>query len=114
MRAFEVVRFRSVAGAIARSLGTELPLDCRIENGRATLTVRRLGAARWPEAQQIEYAIRVADVARAVFADDTRRTVRRAAAWATVVVYEDASIVQGCAVVSRWECVVPSVSSRYR
>jgi hypothetical protein len=111
---FEVVRFRSVAGVIARGLGIEFPLDCRIEHGRATLTFRRLGAARWPEAQQIDYAVRVVNVARAVFAEDTRRLVRRAAAWATVVVYEDASIVQGSAVVARWECVVPSESSRYR
>jgi hypothetical protein len=111
---FEVIRFRSVGSGIARALGIEPPPDCRIAHGRATLTFRRLGATRWPEAQQIDYAVRAVNVARAVLADDTRRQVRRAAQWATVVVYEDATSVDGCAVVARWECVVPAESSRYR
>ena len=110
----EIRRFRSVGSAIARALGFEPPPDCRIEHGRATLTFRRLGATRWPEAQQIDYAVRAVNVARAVLADDRRRQVRRAAKWATVVVYEDATSVDGCAVVARWECVVPAESSRYR
>jgi hypothetical protein len=37
------------------------------------LTFRRLGASRWPEAQQIEYALRVAAIARTVLSADSRR-----------------------------------------
>ena len=81
-----------------------------MEHGRTTLTFRRLGAARWAEAQQIDFAGRAVAVARAVLAIDHRRMVRRGARWATVVVFEDATVVQGCAVVARWECVVPAGS----
>jgi hypothetical protein len=34
----------------------------------------------------------------------------RSVADAIVVVYEEATLVVGCAVVSRWECVVPATS----
>jgi hypothetical protein len=107
---FEVVRFPSAGREIALALRVEPPPECRIEHGRITLTFRRLSASRWPEAQQIEYALRAAAVARGVCASDDRRQLRRAARWATVVVFEDASIVSGCAVVTRWECVVPAAS----
>jgi hypothetical protein len=43
-----------------------------------------------------------------VLANDKRRAVRRRADRAIVVVYEDMTLVRGCEVVGRWECVVPS------
>ena len=70
---FEVFSFRSVGDAIARALQIDHSPDCRIVNGRTVLTFRRLGAARWPEAQQVEFALRAAAVARAVLADDRSR-----------------------------------------
>jgi hypothetical protein len=105
---FEVIRFPSAGREIALTLRVEPPPECRIEHGRITLTFRRLAASRWPEPQQIEFALRAANVARDVCASDDRRQLRRAAKWATVVVLEDASIASGCAVVTRWECVVPA------
>jgi len=107
-RILEVITFRSVGTAIAQALGVNPPPECRIAHGRTTITFRRLGASRWPEAQQIDYALRATAVARGVFEGDDRRQVRRAATNATVVVFEDATILHGCAVVGRWECVVPA------
>ena len=104
-----VVRYASVGEAIGRALGTGGPApDCRIGHGRITLTFRRVGATRWPEARQVEHALHVAATARAVLADDARRAVRERAARAIVVVYEDAALVRGCTVTARWECVVPA------
>ena len=103
-----IARYGSVAAAIARALGVEPPPDCRIGQHRITLTFRRLGAWRWSGEQQIEYAVRVAAVARAVLADDHRRAVRKRVNRAIVVIYEDTSLVRGCEVVSRWECVIPA------
>src|SRR3954471_5429678 len=96
-----VVRYASVGAAIARALGVQPPPDCRVGHGRITLTFRKLGASRWPEAQQIAHALRVAEAARAVFADDSRGAVRRQSRKAIVVTYEDASLVRGCVVESR-------------
>ena len=101
-----VIRYASVAESIARALGVEPAPDCRIGQGRITLTFRRLGASRWPESKQIEHALRAAAIARTVLAADPRRTVRARATRAIVVVYQDASVVRGCAVVGRWEFVV--------
>lgn len=103
-----IARYGSVATAIARALGVEPAPDCRIGQHRITLTFRRLGAWRWSGEQQIEYALRVAAVARAVLADDHRRAVRKRVNRAIVVIYEDTSLVRGCEVVSRWECVIPA------
>jgi len=102
-----VTRFASVANAIADALGIEPQPDCRIGHGRIMLTFRRLGASRWPEKQQIEFALRAAGIAREVLAADSRRTVRGRASRAIVVVYEDATLLSGCSVIARWECVVP-------
>jgi hypothetical protein len=103
-----VSRYASVVMAIARALGVERAPDCQIGQGRITLTFRRLGASRWSENQQIEHAVRAAAAARTVLADEPRRAVRKSATRAIVVVYEDATLVRGCAVRSRWECVVPA------
>jgi hypothetical protein len=103
-----IVRYASVTTEIARALGVDPAPDCRVGQARITLTFRRLGATRWPEERQIEHALRAVEVARKVLATDTRRPVRNRAARAIEVVYEDASLVRGCAVVSRWECVVPA------
>jgi len=105
-----VVRYASVAAAIARALGTEPAPDCRIGQGRVALTFRRLGATRWPEARQVEHALQAAAAARAVLAADARRAVRERAARAIVVAYEDAAVVRGCVVTARWECVVPAAT----
>src|SRR6476661_10524268 len=100
-----VVRYGAMAAAIAQALHIEPAPDCRIGHGRITLTFRRMGASRWPEEQQIEQALRVAQIARDMLASDSRRAVRERATRAIVVVYEDATLVRGCAVVARWECV---------
>jgi hypothetical protein len=105
-----VVRYASVAAEIGRALGVESAPDCRIGQGRITLTFRSRGASRWPEAQQVEHALRVAAVARTVFAADPRRAVRQRATRAIVVVYEDATLIRGCEVLARWECVVPAAA----
>src|SRR5690348_13796530 len=104
---FEVFTFRSVGDAIGRALRVDPPPDCRILHGRTVLTFRRLGAARWPEAQQMEFALRAATAARAVLADDSRRQIRKGAARAIVVAFKDSAVVQGCEVTARWECTVP-------
>ena len=104
---FEIFTFRSVGEAVARALNVDTVPECRVVHGRVTLAFRRLGAARWPEAQQMELALRAADAARPVLAGDPRWQLRRGANRAIVVVYEDASVVQGCAVTARWECTVP-------
>ena len=104
---FEVFRFRSTAATIARALNVEPPPECRIQNGRTYLTFRRMGASRWPEVQQMELVRRAVAVTRAVLADDERRQLRKSAPKAIVVAFEDASLVDGCAVTTRWECTVP-------
>ena len=104
---FEVFTFRSVGEAVSRALNVDSVPECRIVHGRVTLTFRRLGAARWAEAQQIEFALRVVEAARVVLAGDTRWQLRRGATRAIVVIYEDSSVVQGCAATARWECAVP-------
>jgi hypothetical protein len=43
-----------------------------------------------------------------VLADDPRRAVRKRINRAIVVVFEDTTLVHGCEVVARWECVVPA------
>jgi hypothetical protein len=107
-----VVRYASVAIAIAQALGVEPPPYCQIGQGRITLKFRRLGASRWSENEQIEHALWAAATARGVLANDHRGAVRERATRAIVVVYEDATLVRGCAVVARWECVVPAPSPR--
>jgi hypothetical protein len=106
-RPFEVFRFRSIGEAVARALELQTVPDCRLVNTRVALTFRRMGASSWPEADQMELALRVAAAARTVLAADPRRQLRNGAARAIVVIYEDATVVQGCAVTARWECTVP-------
>jgi hypothetical protein len=103
----EVFRFRSAARTIAQVLGVDPAPDCVVKNGRTTLTFRRLGGSRWTEEEQMAFALRAADAARRVFLDDDRRQLRGAAGRAMEVAFEDASVVQGCAVSARWECTVP-------
>lgn len=92
---------------IAQTLGVDPAPDCVVKNGRTTLTFRKLGGSRWAESDQMAFALRAAEVARRVFLDDDRRQLRAAAARAVEVAFEDAAVVQGCAVVARWECAVP-------
>ena len=103
-----VVRWHSVATAIAHALGVHPAPDCRIGHGRITLTFRRLGASQWSQEQQMEFALKVATIARNVIGDDPRRAVRRRATRAIVVVYEDTRLIGGCEVIGKWECVIPS------
>jgi hypothetical protein len=107
-----VVRYASVGAAIGRALGIEPAPYCRIGRGRVTLTFRRLGATRWSESQKIEHALRAAATAREVLTGDRRRRVRERATRAIVIVYEDATLVRGCPVVARWECIIPAPSPR--
>ena len=103
-----VVRHASVAEEIARGIGTHEQPDCDIGHGRITITFRRIGATRWAEDQQAEYALRAASIARMVLASNARKAIRERAGRAIVIVYEDATIVRGCAVLARWECVIPA------
>ena len=104
---FEVFSFRSVGDAVARALHVDESPDCRIVNGRTVLTFRRLDAVRWPEAQQMEFALRVAAVARVVLAEHPRAQLRRGATRAIVIALKDATVLRGCEVTRRWECIVP-------
>lgn len=105
-----IVRYASLATAIERAIAGERPPECRIGQGRITITFKRLGATRWEEARQVEHALRVASIVRELLTADSRRAARQRAARAIEVVYEDASLVHGCAVVARWECVVPALA----
>jgi len=103
---FGVVRYSGVGAAIARAVGGSSEPECRIGHGRVTLTFRSLGATHWPEAQQLEHALHAASVARSILADDARGAVRRRAARAIEIVYEDSTLLHGYPVAARWECVV--------
>ena len=105
-----VVRYASVAREIAHVLGVTPKPEIRFGQWRITITFRRLGASRWPEAQQMDFALRVADEARSAMAANRRGAVRSRAKHAIVVTYEDVSNARGCAVVARWECVIPAVA----
>ena len=107
-----IIRYGSLARAISNALDVDPDPDIRVGHLRLTITFRKLGATRWPEARQIEYALRAAEITRSVMAADKRRGVRYRSARAIVVVFEDASLVRGCAVVARWECVVPADPAR--
>lgn len=109
-----VVRYASVADAIARALPLRAAPDCRIGHGRITLTFRQLGLSRRPEAEQMEHALQAAAVARTVLAAESRGSVRKRARRAIVVVYEDVNLSRGCDVASRWECVVPAAAHPQR
>ena len=106
---FEVFTFRSVGDAIARALRVDPSPDCRVLHGRTILTFRRLGAARWPEAQQMDLVRRAVAVTRAVLADDERRQLRQSAPKAIVVAFEDSALVDRWPVTTRWECTVPGL-----
>lgn len=100
----------AIVDALAERLGVAPAPDCRLGQARLTLTFRRLGASRWPEERQVEYALRAAAIVRELLAGDARRTIQRRATRAIEVVYEDAALVRGCAVTARWECVVTAAA----
>ena len=104
---FEVFRFRSVGDAVARALNVESSPECRVTNGRTTLTFRQIGASRWPEAEQMRFALQVASVARTVLAEDSRSKLRRGATRAITVAFRDTTVIEGREVMARWECTVP-------
>ena len=106
-----IIRHASVASAIVAALGVDAEPECRIGQWRITLTFRGLGASRWSEDRQIEYALRAAAVTRSVLSDDRRGAMRARANRAIEVVYEDAAALRGCAVTSRWECVVTAAAN---
>jgi hypothetical protein len=103
-----VIRYASAAREIGLALGLSDAPDCRIGQGRIRLTFRNVGATRWEEGEKIDNALRIAEIARMVLSNDSRRVVRRRANRAIVVVYEDMMLVQGCEVLGKWECVVPA------
>lgn len=107
-----MVRYASAARAIGDALGVQPAPECRIGQGRVTLTFRRLGGTRWSEDQRIDHAHQAAAIARSVLADDPRRAVRRRATRAVVVIYEDAALVRGCEIIARWECVITEAGQR--
>ena len=105
-----VTRYSSVANQIAGVLGVD-PAPEVVLGRRITVTFRSIGASRWNEPQQLDYALQVAAVARQVLAGESRRTVRkRANSSAIVVIFEDATLRRGCSVTARWECVIPVTS----
>ena len=106
-----VIRFASAASAIVHALGVEPEPECRIGQWRITLTFRGLGATRWTEHEQIEFALEKSAIARSLLAADHRRAMRARAARAIEVIYEDATALRGCAVVARWECVVTAAAN---
>lgn len=102
-----VVRLASVANEIAAALGVDPAPDVVISR-RINITFRSIGASRWPEQQQVDYALQVAQVARRILTGDNRRRVRRRVAESAIVVaFEDATIKRGCSIVGRWEAVIP-------
>ncbi len=107
-----VVRYPSVATAVENAIGGSPAPEFRIGQWRTTLTFHGIGASRWPEHRQVEFALHVAGIARDALAAQWRRAVRSYAERAIEVVYEDAALVEGCAVTSRWECVVPASHER--
>ena len=103
-----VVRYASVANQIAAALGVDRAPEV-VVGARIKIIFRSLGASRWPEAQQLDYALQAAEAARRIITADARRMVRRRAAGSAIVVaFEDATLRRGCSIVARWECVVPA------
>ena len=102
-----VTRYASVAKEISQSMQIHPPPECKIGRGRITLVFRQTGASHWPEADRIDYAIRVAAAARSILDSDTRKRVRRRVNRAVVIIYEDSTLDRGCDVRSRWQCIVP-------
>ena len=103
-----MVRYASVARAIAQTLQVDPPPNIKVGRGRITLRFRQTGASLWPEEQRIEYAIYVADVVRSILAEDPRRLVRRRSNRAVGVIFVDVALDRGCDVAARWECIVPA------
>src|SRR5690349_23974654 len=93
-----IVRYASLATAIERALGAERPPECRIGQARITITFKRIGATRWPESRQMDFALRAAAVARELLAEDARRVIRQRVTRAIEIVYEDTTLLRGCAV----------------
>ncbi len=103
-----VVRYASVANQIASVLGVQ-PAPEVILGARTRVIFRSIGASRWPEPQQVDYALEVAGIARHAMAADNRRAVRkRADTSAIVVILEDATLRRGCSITARCECIVPA------
>ena len=102
-----IVRYNSVANRIAAALGVD-PAPEVVVGARLKIIFRSIGASRWPEDKQVEYALQVAEAARRAMAADSRRLIRRRAATrAIVVIFEDATLRRGCSVTARWEAVIP-------
>jgi hypothetical protein len=107
-----IVRYASIGNRIAAALGVD-PAPEVVVGARIRIIFRSIGASRWPEAQQVDYALQVAEVARRSLSTDSRRLARRRAGTrAVVVIFEDVSLRRGCSLTSRWECVVPAVGER--
>ena len=107
-------KYREAADAISRDMGIHPPPLIRIGRGRITIRFRQLGASSWPETRRIEHAFEVAAFARSLLAGDLRRALRRRASRAVVVIYEDATLANGCDIDSRWECVIPASADQFR
>jgi hypothetical protein len=107
-----VVRYASAGNRIAAALGVEPPPEV-VVGARVKITFRSIGASRWAEDRQVDFALQIADVARRAMEVDSRRVIRkRARARAIVIIFEDATLRRGCSLVSRWECVVPASGDR--
>lgn len=100
-------RRAAVATEIGYALGLRSMPDIKIGRGRVTITMRQTGASRWTEAEKMDHAMSVAEVARSILSGNSRRGVRRRAKRAIVVVYEDSMLVNGCDTSARWQCIIP-------
>lgn len=106
-----VVRYASVANQIAAALGVD-PAPEVVIGRRINITFRSIGASRWPEQQQVDYALQVAAVARQILTGDNRRRLRRRVEESAIVVaFEDVTLRRGCSITARWESVIPVSAS---
>lgn len=103
-----IVRYASVANAIAQQLDLPTIPDCEIGMGRITITLRGTGSVNWSNADVLEHAVRVAASARRVLMSDQRAHMRARSLRAIVVVHEEYVSSGGATITRRVECVVPA------
>ena len=107
-----VVRYTSVGNRIAAALGVQPAPEVTL-GARIKIVFRSIGASRWTEDRQVDFALQTTEIARRAIDTDSRRAIRkRARTSAVVVIFEDATLRLGCSLVSRWECVVPASGTR--
>ena len=102
-----IVRYASVANAIAQQLQLTTVPQCTIGAGRISITFRNIGASGWADEARLQHAVGAAAIARSHLSTDSRADVRARSTRAIVVAYDEATTVAGIAVTHRSEYVVP-------